>query len=123
MPATVSGLEFIILPSRDLERATAFYQDILGLEIDSKWREMGVEFELGDDITLALVDSAAIGQTFAAVSTGTVALGVADVDASVKELEAKGVEFRDVIDSGVCKMAFFNDPDGNSLMLHHRYAP
>lgn len=66
---------------------------------------------------------ARIGRTFGAVKTGTVALKVADVDARVKELQAKGVEFADVIDSGVCKMAFFCDPDGNSLMLHHRYAP
>jgi len=26
-------------------------------------------------------------------------------------------------DSGVCHMAFFNDPDGNALILHRRYAP
>jgi hypothetical protein len=34
------------------------------------------------------------------------------------------VEFiADTIDSGVCHMAFFKDPDGNELLLHHRYAP
>jgi hypothetical protein len=27
------------------------------------------------------------------------------------------------MDSGVCHMAHFRDPDGNALMLHHRYAP
>jgi hypothetical protein len=31
--------------------------------------------------------------------------------------------FADTIDSGVCHMAMFGDPDGNSFMLHHRYAP
>ena len=40
------------------------------------------------------------------------------------ELEAKGVEFAgEIFDTGVCHMAFFVDPDGNDLMLHHRYAP
>jgi len=40
------------------------------------------------------------------------------------ELEAKGVVFYgDVMDTGVCHMSFFADPDGNDLMLHHRYAP
>jgi hypothetical protein len=29
----------------------------------------------------------------------------------------------DTIDSGVCHMAYFADPDGNALMFHHRYAP
>ena len=40
------------------------------------------------------------------------------------ELEEKGVEFTgETLDTGVCHMAFFNDPDGNDLMLHRRYAP
>jgi hypothetical protein len=40
------------------------------------------------------------------------------------ELEAKGVVFAgETLDTGVCHMAFFTDPDGNDLMLHHRYAP
>jgi hypothetical protein len=40
------------------------------------------------------------------------------------ELEQKGVTFvGGTLDTGVCHMAFFTDPDGNDLMLHHRYAP
>jgi hypothetical protein len=27
------------------------------------------------------------------------------------------------VDSGVCHQAIFEDPDGNFLDLHHRYAP
>ena len=36
-----------------------------------------------------------------------------------------GVDFimADTIDSGVCYMAHFSDPDGNALMFCHRYAP
>ena len=52
------------------------------------------------------------------------ALHVDDVDAARAELEAKGVEFAgETLDTGVCKMALFTDPDGNDLMLHSRYAP
>jgi predicted enzyme related to lactoylglutathione lyase len=51
-------------------------------------------------------------------------LHVDDVPAARKELEAKGVEFAgETFDTGVCHMALFTDPDGNDLMLHHRYAP
>ena len=51
------------------------------------------------------------------------ALGCDDVAATRAELEVKGVEFSgDTLDTGVCHMAFFSDPDGNDLMLHHRYA-
>jgi len=46
------------------------------------------------------------------------------VAATRAELEAKGVTFAgDILDTGVCQMTFFTDPDGNDLMLHHRYAP
>ena len=52
------------------------------------------------------------------------ALHVDDVAAARAELEAKGVEFAgEIMDTGVCHMAFFTDPDGNDLMLHNRYAP
>jgi len=57
-------------------------------------------------------------------TTNPLALRVDDVHAAKAELEGKGVEFApETIDSGVCHMAFFRDPDGNALMLHHRYAP
>jgi hypothetical protein len=53
-----------------------------------------------------------------------VALHVDDVAAAREALEAKGVAFRgEILDSGVCHQAFFADPDGNPLILHHRYAP
>jgi hypothetical protein len=31
--------------------------------------------------------------------------------------------YGETLDTGVCHMAFFSDPDGNALMLHRRYAP
>jgi predicted enzyme related to lactoylglutathione lyase len=49
---------------------------------------------------------------------------VDDVAQARSRLEAAGVEFRgETLDTGVCHMAFFADPEGNALMLHHRYAP
>ena len=51
-------------------------------------------------------------------------LRVADVDAARAALERDGIEFSgETIDSGVCHMAFLHDPDGNTIMLHRRYAP
>ena len=53
-----------------------------------------------------------------------IALHVEDVEAARAELESRGIAFpAETIDSGVCHMANFHDPDGNALMLHHRYAP
>jgi predicted enzyme related to lactoylglutathione lyase len=53
-----------------------------------------------------------------------IALQVEDVKDTRGELEQRGVKFNgDTLDTGVCHMAFFEDPDGNTLILHHRYAP
>jgi catechol 2,3-dioxygenase-like lactoylglutathione lyase family enzyme len=126
MPTTsaIQGLDFLILPTRDLKRAESFYCDVLGLKVGVREGQMAIEFDLGSDLTLALVDWERIGQPFEAVRAGVVALKVADVDAAVSGLSAMGVDFdRGSIDTGVCKMAYFRDPDGNRLMLHNRYAP
>jgi catechol 2,3-dioxygenase-like lactoylglutathione lyase family enzyme len=119
----VTGVDFICVPTRDYEQASEFYADVLGLERSKRWGNMPAgEFETGS-LTIAVMQSDAFGLEFSRHSH-PVALHVDDVDAARAELEGKGVTFHgDVVDSGVCHMAYFNDPDGNSLMLHHRYAP
>ena len=119
----VTGVDFIAVPTQDYERAEAFYGDVLGLERSKRWGEMPArEFETGS-LTIALMQSDAFGIPFAPHGH-PVALHVDDVEAARKDLEEKGVEFgADTMDSGVCHMAHFRDPDGNVLMLHHRYAP
>jgi predicted enzyme related to lactoylglutathione lyase len=50
-------------------------------------------------------------------------LRVPDVEDARRRLEQAGVEFLgETVDTGVCHMAFFSDPDGNVLILHRRYA-
>jgi predicted enzyme related to lactoylglutathione lyase len=119
----VTGVDFIAIPTQDFERAEAFYADVLGLERSKRWGDMPAgEFETGS-LTIALMQSDAFGIEFANHSH-PVALHVDDVEAARKELEEKGVTFAAAtMDSGVCHMAHFRDPDGNALMLHHRYAP
>jgi len=119
----VTGVDFIAVPTRDVEKAMSFYADVLGLERSKQWGNMPArEFETGS-LTIALMQSDAFGMEFKP-HTHPIALQVDDVHAAREELESKGVEFgAETIDSGVCHMAFFADPDGNALMLHHRYAP
>jgi predicted enzyme related to lactoylglutathione lyase len=119
----VTGVDFIAVPTQDFDRAEAFYGDVLGLERSKRWGEMPAgEFETGS-LTIALMQSDAFGIPFSPHSH-PIALQVDDVAAARKELEDQGVEFgADTIDSGVCHMAHFKDPDGNVLMFHHRYAP
>ena len=118
----VQRVDFISVPVSDLERATRFYADVLGL---AKVPGSGAwpEFALGN-VSLYLVDPIQWGEAFTAPHTAHIALRVPDVQQGREILESRGVVFeRDNYDTGVCHMAFFRDPDGNALMLHHRYAP
>jgi catechol 2,3-dioxygenase-like lactoylglutathione lyase family enzyme len=118
----VERVDFISVPVSDMARSTRFYEEVLGLR---KAAGSGAwpEFELGN-VSLILVDPAQMGHAFTAPHTAYIALRVADVQAGRELLEARGVAFeRENFDTGVCHMAFFRDPDGNALMLHHRYAP
>ncbi len=119
----VTGTDFVTVFVRDYEAAKGFYGGVLGLESSAEYGKIpGGEFETGN-LTLQVMDAEAIGREFEP-STHPIALHVEDVEASRAELEGRGVGFlAETIDSGVCHMAIFADPDGNVLMLHHRYAP
>ncbi len=115
----VERVDFVSVLTQDIQRAKAFYAGTLGLEVETEG-EHDVEFRCGQ-VTLDVFDPSSIGQPFA-VSPAGFALRVPDVDAARAELEAKGVAFDgDTIETSVCKQAWFEDPDGNRLMLHRRY--
>jgi catechol 2,3-dioxygenase-like lactoylglutathione lyase family enzyme len=119
----VERTDFVSVPVRDMERSKRFYAETLGLPSpnldDGGWPE----FETGN-VSLYLMDPTKVGREFAGPHTAHIALRVPDVADARRELEGKGVEFEgDILDTGVCHMAFFRDPDGNAIMLHRRYAP
>jgi predicted enzyme related to lactoylglutathione lyase len=116
-------VDFVAIPTRDREQAVRFYGETLGLEKNPNSSDRWVEFETGN-LTLAIVVPEEIGQEFAPLPFGAIALRVPDVAEARARLEEAGVEFAgEIFDSGVCNGAIFTDPDGNGLLLHHRYAP
>jgi catechol 2,3-dioxygenase-like lactoylglutathione lyase family enzyme len=119
----VEQVDFVSVLTRDIPRAKRFYGETLGLEAGKPWGNMPAgEFETGT-VTIALMQCDAFGIEF---SPNAVPLEfhVDDFEDAKAQLESRGVRFlSDVIDSGVCKQAIFRDPDGNSLAIHHRYAP
>ena len=120
----VERTDFVSVPVADMARARRFYGETLGLppvgDADGNWPE----FQLGENVSLYLIDPTNVGGQFTAPHSSSIALRVPDVAAAREELEAKGVEFEgDILDTGVCHMAFFADTEGNALMLHRRYAP
>ena len=119
----VTGVDFVMISTSDIDRARHFYGEVLGLEASKQWGKMpAFEFETGS-LTLAVADVTAFGQQNS-TNPQPIALQVDDTHAARQALEAQGVMFTgETIDSGECHMAIFHDPDGNALMLHHRYGP
>lgn len=118
--AVITGLDFVAVPSQDAERSRRFYVETLGLRPDPKAH---FEFWLGETC-FGIWEPEKVGGNFTPQRNAQLALHVEDIEAARSELEAKGIEFMgETFDTGVCHMAFFRDPDGNDLMLHHHYAP
>ncbi|HEX3041144.1 MAG TPA: VOC family protein [Solirubrobacterales bacterium] len=119
----ISGTDFITVATQDYERAARFYGETLGLEFAKRWGSMPAgEFETGN-LTIALMQVDAFNIEFRPNNL-PIEFHVDDFEAAKAELESRGVEFKgDPLDSGVCHQGFFNDPDGNALAIHHRYAP
>ena len=114
----VKQVDFVSVPTRDVERAVAFYRDVLGLA-ESEFTGGEVE---APNVTLSFWNPERDGEEFVPNVAG-VALRVDDVDAAVEEIRAAGAEVVGIQDSGVCHMGFVKDLDGNTLILHRRYAP
>jgi len=119
----VTRVDFVGIPTQDIEAAIDFYGGLLGLPCSVRYPQLpGAEFETGN-VTLSVIEPHSVNIEFAP-HNDPIALHVDDVAAARAELESRGVSFNgDTFDTGVCHMAFFRDPDGNALMLHHRYAP
>jgi catechol 2,3-dioxygenase-like lactoylglutathione lyase family enzyme len=110
------------LPVSDLERAREFYRVALGLT--QLWENpVSIRFRCGGESELSIFRRPGL------VTEHTLAhFEVADIDATVRELEAKGVQFVDYAEGpltttghiaqlGPARAAWFRDPDGNFLGL------
>jgi catechol 2,3-dioxygenase-like lactoylglutathione lyase family enzyme len=119
----ITGTDFITVATKDYDAAAEFYGGVLGLPLSKRWGNMPAgEFETGN-LTIAVMQSDAFGIEFRS-NNHPIEFHVDDFEAARSELESRGVTFKgDTLDSGVCHQAFFEDPDGNTLAIHHRYAP
>jgi catechol 2,3-dioxygenase-like lactoylglutathione lyase family enzyme len=119
----ITGTDFITIATKDYDAAAEFYGNVLGLPFGKRWGNMPAgEFETGN-LTIAVMQSDAFGIEFQ-TNNHPLEFHVDDVAAARAELESRGVKFRgEILDSGVCHQSFFQDPDGNTLAIHHRYAP
>jgi catechol 2,3-dioxygenase-like lactoylglutathione lyase family enzyme len=112
----VEQVDFVSIPTRDQDKAVAFYRDVLGLPA-SAYTDGEVETP---NVTLSFWNPERDGEDFVPNAAG-IGLRVADVGAAVEEFRAAGGEVTGIEDTGVCRMGFVKDPDGNTLILHRRY--
>jgi predicted enzyme related to lactoylglutathione lyase len=119
----IGGVDFVGVPARDLAAAAEFFGQVLGPRQSVYVPERNyAECETGN-LTLSVFNAEEFGLEHH-VNRDAIALHVDDVQEARAALEQRGVSFAgETLDTGVCHMAFFADPDGNALMLHHRYAP
>ena len=119
----ITGTDFITVATKDIDKAVDFYGGVLGLQKSKQWGQLpAFEFETGN-LTIAVMQSDAFGVEFQ-TNNHPIEFHVEDFETAREELQSRGVEFRgETLDSGVCYQAFFADPDGNALAIHHRYAP
>lgn len=119
MKPIFSSIPFFVYPVSDMPRARAFYGGVLGLKEGDSWEDKWVEFDVGA-CTLAL--STIMKGTQPGANGGAVALETEQFDEAVALLKAQGARFPlEPIDSGVCRFARFEDPDGNHLVLHKKH--
>jgi catechol 2,3-dioxygenase-like lactoylglutathione lyase family enzyme len=119
----VQRVDYIRVPVKDIEAARLFYGEVLGLEENPNspggdW----IEYEAGN-VTLAVMTPHTHDYEFSPLPVGTLALRVPDVADAKAKLEAAGVQVNEMWDSGKCHGAGVSDPSGNTILLHHRYAP
>ena len=103
---------------RDMDRAVAFYSETLGLKLRNRYGDEWAEIDAGG-LTIGLHPPSAAGPEPGAAGAMQIGLNVTEpIGKVVEALKSRGVAFQGpIVDDGPVKLAFFTDPDGNTLYL------
>jgi predicted enzyme related to lactoylglutathione lyase len=116
MPLQPRAIDFVIYGVSDVERALAFYRDLLRLAVADRPSPKWVELAAGADALIVATPPGGFQRPGAIA-----AVAVPDVRAAVEALRAKGVPITmEPWESDVCWNAHVADPDGNTVWLHER---
>lgn len=119
----VERVDYVRVPATDIEAAKRFYGGLLGLrESPNSPGDDWIEYEAGN-VTLAVMTPHTHDYEFEPLPPSTIALRVSDVAEARARLEEAGLEVGEMWDSGKCRGVGVNDPSGNRILLHRRYAP
>jgi predicted enzyme related to lactoylglutathione lyase len=114
----ITEVAFVVIPVTDKDRARKFYQETLGLKPAMSVHDgMWVEYEIGG----TTIGVGCHPEWKPARDGTSVSFEVDDIDAMIAKLKEEGVQFeREKVETPVCFMAVFRDPDGNRLLVHKR---
>jgi predicted enzyme related to lactoylglutathione lyase len=120
----IKEIAYTAYPAKDVAGLRKWYENTLGLRFSGAFEEDGVEkyneAQVGDGYFSVMWDGWI--QRDAGSASGIV-FEVDDIDKAIADLRAKGVEVEDPYATPVCKVASFNDLEGNKVSLHQRTAP
>jgi catechol 2,3-dioxygenase-like lactoylglutathione lyase family enzyme len=102
----------------DMDRAVAFYTDVLGLTLAFRAGDHWASIDAGGGTQIGLHPSGE-GSSAAADAGGiSIGLNVTEpIETVMAALAARGIQFGEVSSDGMLKIAHFADPDGNPLYL------
>jgi len=116
--ATVRGIDISAYLIKDTERAKKFYSDTLGLKMTQDYGPFGGEYTFPDGTTFGIWRPEDQENWR---PSGGVMFAVDDLREAVDYFKSRGVKIEDhVEDTPVCLMAFAEDSEGNSFILHQR---
>ena len=117
-------IAFCAYPSSDVATLRAWYETHLGLKFKGAYEEDGVEKY--NEANVGGGYFSVLTQEWADRDPGSasgVVFEVDDIDKTVADLRGKGVEVDDPYATPVCKIASFNDLEGNKVSLHQVTVP
>ncbi len=114
----ITSIAFTVYPVKNMTAARAFYEDALGLKVESNWQDQWIEYDIaGGTFAITTMDDRHVAGAMGAL----VAFEVSNVDSFATGLKAKGVRFvQDLATTPVCRMAIVSDPDGNEVVIHQK---
>ena len=112
----VKGIGFVVYTVSDVEKAKAFYRDVVGLGEPKDLHKAWSEFDVGGTTFAVVTGGESLGMPPG--SSFSVAFEVDNVDAEFKRLKEKGVDINEPFESPTCWASFAKDPDGNRFALH-----
>ena len=117
----INEIAFVVTPVKDITRARAFYEGVLGLRPTMTAEEAGwIEYEIGSG---AFAIARADDKWKPSPIGSSVAFEVDDLEATVGTLKDSGATFDlEITETPVCHLAVVLDPDGSKVLIHKRKA-